>query len=61
MTNNIWVANIQQSNSSYKTAQNIVLAFVAMTVILLIIQLIIIFVGVNQTNLKHTSYRKFID
>lgn len=59
MTNNIGVANIQQQNSNYKTAQNIVIAFVAMTVILLVIQLIIIFVGVNQTNLKHIAYRNF--
>lgn len=57
MTNNIGVANIQQSNSYFFIAQNLVLGFVAITAIMLIIQLIITFVGVNQSSKKNSAYR----
>ena len=60
MTNNIGVANISSTSSSFSTAQNIVLAFVAITVIMLIIQLVIIFVGINQGNVKNIAYRNLI-
>ena len=61
MTINIGVGNIYPSNRFYSFSQNLVIGVVSVIVIMLLIQLIVVFVGINQSNMKNTAYRICID